>query len=370
MLDAPLRNTPASSCWLYLLSMLLLLACLTPRLAGAQQATASPQSPAAQSRSGANAYTLPPDKLARAIALNRIRNILDIAAGLWSIAFLWLILSLRIAASLDAWTERLATRRWLQGLVFFAILLIVLSLAGLPIDLYAHTVSRAYGISVQGWPGWFADQAKSLGLTLVLGAPVLLLFNWIVRRWPRRYWLAAWAVTVPLMVLSLYVAPLFEPLFNTYEPLAGNHAALVAKLETVVARTGTSIPPDRMFLMKASGKTNGLNAYVDGIGPTKRIVVWDTTAGRIPDDQILFIFAHESGHYVLNHIPRMLAAGAFGLFFCYWLCAAVATRLAARFGPRWGLTAPEDANRPQNLLAGRAGFVVLLLAITTAGFVF
>ena len=78
-----------------------------------------------------------------------------------------------------------------------------------------------------------------------------------------------------------------------------------------------------MFLMNASEKTNGLNAYVNGIGATKRIVVWDTTAGRIPDDEVMFIFGHESGHYVLNHIPKVLAGSAPALFFVYWACAAL-----------------------------------------------
>jgi STE24 endopeptidase len=95
-----------------------------------------------------------------------------------------------------------------------------------------------------------------------------------------------------------------SPSFNQYEPLAKNHAALVADLEKVVARTGTNIPPDRMYLMKASEKSNGINAYVSGIGATKRIVVWDTTADRIPNDEIMMVFAHESGHYVLEPHPQ------------------------------------------------------------------
>ena len=119
-----------------------------------------------------------------------------------------------------------------------------------------------------------------------------------------------------------------------------------------------------MFLMKASLKTNGLNAYVSGIGSTKRIVVWDTTAGRIPDDEVLFIFGHESGHYVLHHIPKMLAISAVGLFFVYWACAAFAAWLARRFGARWRLGG-EDGASP---LSSRAGFVVLLFAISLAGF--
>jgi Zn-dependent protease with chaperone function len=158
------------------------------------------------------------------------------------------------------------------------------------------------------------------------------------------------------------VSPLLEPIFNKYEPLSKDHAALVGELEKVAARTGTNIPPERMYLMLASVKTNGLNAYVSGLGATKRIVVWDTTAGRVPDDEVMFVFGHESGHYVLNHIPKMLFGMALGLFFVYWGCAWFAAWLVRRFGARWRL----DATAP---LASRAGFVVLLFAISLAGFV-
>jgi Zn-dependent protease with chaperone function len=334
----------------------------------APQATAQPQ-PA--QTSAQSAYTLPPDKLAKAIALSRIRNILDIGGSVWGVVFLWLLLATRAAAGLAAWSERLSRRGWLQGLIFFAALLVVLTLANLPFDVYGHHVSRSYGISVQGWGGWLVDQAKSLALTLAVGAPVLLLFNWIVRRWPRRYWLAGWAIALPLLVLSTFVEPLIEPLFNHYEPLAAHHAGLVAKLEQVVARTGTDIPPDRMYLMKASEKSNGLNAYVSGIGPTKRIVVWDTTAGRIPDDEIQFVFAHESGHYVLHHIPKGIALTAVALFFVFWACARFAAWLTRRFGPRWRLPQTEVKTEVQTEapLSSRAGFAVLVFAVTLAGFV-
>jgi Zn-dependent protease with chaperone function len=313
-----------------------------------------------------HAYSLPPDKLAKAIALGRIRNILDLGGSLWELAVLWLLLATGAAAAIEARTERFSRRRWLQGLIFFAIFVLVTTLADLPLDAYAHHVSRGYGISVQGWGGWLIDQAKGLGLSLALGPPVLLLFNWIVGRWPRRYWLGAWAATLPLMVLSVFVGPLFEPIFNSYEPLAKNHPALVAELEKVVARTGTHIAPDRMFLMKASEKSNGLNAYVSGLGATKRIVVWDTTAGRIPDDEVMFVFAHESGHYVLNHIPKGLTVAAIALFFVYWACAGFASCLIRRFGARWRLGPRAGVTSP---LATRAGFVVLLFAVSIAGFV-
>ena len=345
------------------------------------------------SQSNTQAYTLPPDKLVKATALGRTRNILGIVASLWDLAVIGLLLATCTAAALESWATDISHRRWLQGVIFFAAFLIILALADLPLDIYAHHVSLSYAISVEPWLPWLIDMTKSLGLTLAVGVPVLMLFNWIVRRWPRRYWLVCWAVAIPLIVLSTFLEPLAEPIFNQYEPLAKNHAALVAALEKVVARTGTNIPPDRMFLMKASEKSNGINAYVSGIGATKRIVVWDTTADRIPNDEIMMVFAHESGHYVLNHIPKGIAISAVVFFFVFWLFAQVAAWLVRRRGESWGIAkadslvqeemprAPflrgfvrkggrERSSHPQsfNPLSTRTGFVALLFVASVANF--
>jgi Zn-dependent protease with chaperone function len=316
--------------------------------------TAAPPPPANTQQ----AYTLSPDKLAKAIALSRIRDILAITGAIWGLVFLWILLATHAWSGIEAWAKRVAARRWIQGVLFFFAFFILTTLASLPFDWYGEHVSRSYGISVQGWGSWFGDQAKALVLTLLIGTLVLLLFNWIVRRWPRRYWFGVWVATLPILVLTLFVEPLLEPIFDKFEPLSQSYPQLVQELEQVVARTGTNIPPSRMYLMKASLKTNALNAYVSGVGATKRIVVWDTTAGRIPDDEVLFVFGHESGHYVLHHIPKMLAGYAIALFFVYWACAACASWLVRRYGARWHI---EE-------LSSRAGFVVLLFVISIAAF--
>jgi len=204
-----------------------LLAGLLPGACTAQPANAPASAagqPPTKAQPAGQAYSLPPDKLAKAIALSRIRNILEFAGALWGLAVLWLLLATRAAAGLEAWTQRICARRWLQGLLFFAAFLVITGLAGLPLDVYAHQVSRSYGISVQGWGSWLGDQGKALGLSVLMGAPALVFFNWIVRRWPRRYWLGAWVATLPLLVLSGFASPLLEPIFNKYEPLAEHHA--------------------------------------------------------------------------------------------------------------------------------------------------
>lgn len=305
------------------------------------------------------AYSLPPDKLAQAVALNRIQLTLEIVGTLWGLAVLWILLASRAASGLERWAQRRTRRRWIQGLLFFAAFIVVVTIASFPLDAIGHAASRHYGISVQHWPGWFGDWAKSLAISLVIGSLILLLFNWIVRVSPRRYWIWVWFITLPLIVASVFLSPLvIDPLFNKFEPLQNTHPALVSKLEEVVAKTGTHIPPDRMFLMKASLKSNGLNAYVTGIGATKRFVMWDTATDRLPDDEVLFIFGHESGHYVLNHIPKMLSITAVALFFVFWACARFAEWMVRRYGPRWQIES----------VAGRAGFLTLIFAVSIAGF--
>ncbi len=351
-----------------MLYLAMLLTGLTPRhcygqSAPAQAAPATTVAPAQPA--GTQAYSLPPEKLAKAITLSHIRLALEIAGSLWGLVFLWLLLSLRWAAGLAAWTERLLRRRWMQGLLFFAVYLVIGALADLPLNVAGHAVSRHYGISIQGWGGWLGDLAKGLGLSLLFGTPILLLFNWLVRSYPRSYWVRIWLFALPLILISVFASPLLDPIYNKFEPLTKTHSALVAKLETVVARTGTKIPPERMFLMKASAKSNGLNAYVTGVGATKRFVMWDTATDRLPDDEVLFIFGHESGHYVLNHIPKKLGGMTAGMFFVLWASAGFAGWLARRNNARWQLGG-LDGTSP---LASRQGFLVLLFALSVAGLI-
>ncbi len=340
---------------------LLLLAAPRPLLRSQAAPAGAPASAQAQHPQPASeqAYSLPPDKLAQAIKLNKIRLALEIIGTFWGLAVLWILLASRFAAGIEDWARGLVRFRWIQGLLFFAVFFVISAVASLPLDSIGHAVSRHYGISVQGWPSWFGDQGKGLAISVIFGSLVMLLFNWLVRVSPRRYWVWGWAISLPLIVASIFLSPLvIDPLFNKFEPLMNTHAALVDKLETVVAKTGTHIPPGRMFLMKASLKSNGLNAYVTGIGATKRFVMWDTATDRLPDDEVLFIFGHESGHYVLNHIPKMLAIMAAGLFFVFWACARFAEWMVRRYGVRWRIDS----------VASRAGFLTLLFAFSIAGF--
>src|SRR5205823_10908286 len=98
-----------------------------------------------------------------------------------------------------------------------------------------------------------------------------------------------------------------DPLFFKFEPLLPKNPQLVEQIEKVVQRAGIDIPPDRMFQMNASSKYTGLNAFVEGFGSTKRVVVWDTMLQKSSIPETLVVFGHEMGHYVLLHIPKQTA---------------------------------------------------------------
>ena len=165
----------------------------------------------------------------------------------------------------------------------------------------------------------------------------------VLRRSPRRWWFYFWLANIPVVVLVIFIAPVFlDPLFNKFEPLTDHHADLVDQIERVVHRGGMQIGHDRMFEMKASEKTTQLNAYVTGFGSTKRVVVWDTTMEHLTTPQTLFVFGHEMGHYVLSHIPKILTLYLLLFLVLFYLSYLVCNWLLARCGARWSIGSLSD----------------------------
>lgn len=329
--------------------------------ASAQPSTANGAATASSSRPRRAAYTLPPDKLAKAIQLTRLRAILSFGGTAWSLLALLAALWLRWPVALRDWAERTATRQWLQGILFLVPALVFLTAVSLPFDIYGQHIERVYGLSVQSWKSWSADQFKGLLLSLVVLTPILLLLFWIVRRSPRRWWVWFWLCTLPITVFAVFISPIWiEPLFNHFSPLQQSDPQLVAQLEQLAHHAGLDIPPSRMFLMRASEKVTGLNAYVTGIGASKRIVVWDNTIQKLPPDEILFVVGHEMGHYVLNHIYKALAFTALVLLLLLGLAYCSVGWLIQRFRAQWQIRDTSDW----------AALAVLLLVFSVASFLF
>ena len=288
-------------------------------------------------------YTLPPDKLAKALVLYHAGNWAYFGGTAWTIFALWLLLRLGAGSAIDNLAARLTPRRWLQGLIVAPLWLLILTAINLPISLALHQLNLRYGISVEPWSMWWADFGKSLALTLIFGTAVLTVLYALIRRSPRRWWLWFWILALPVEAIAVFIVPIvIDPLFDHFSPLAKADPALVDQLERVAARGHLHIPPSRMYIMDASAKVTGPNAYVTGFGASKRIVVWDTTIGEMPISQILAVYGHEQGHYVLHHIPKGMAFSAAMMFIFFWLAFRILRWAVPRIGNRWHISSIDD----------------------------
>ena len=309
-------------------------------------------------------YSLSAADLAKAQHLASVHTTTHFANEIWSILQLVLLLWLGVIAWMRDRALRTGRNRWLQGYTFLFLFLLAGFLLDLPLDLYEHHVSRVYGLSIQGWGSWFGDQAKSFALGWLIGGLVLMLLFWIIRKVPNRWWLVFWCFTIPLTLFGLFIMPYVEPLFFHYEPLVKTQPALVQRLEEVAQRGHMNIPPERMFLMRASAKLTTLNADVEGFGHSKRVVVWDTSIQKFTPDEILFVFGHESGHYVLGHITRGILISIVSMFVLLYLGFRFVRWAIARFGPRWRIPAQEDWGAVAVLLLAFAIFSAVIEPIS------
>ena len=299
---------------------------------------------------------LTPDQLLRAVALSHWRTALYFGGTAWTVIALDALVPMRAGAVMARIGERISGKKWVQGLAVAPLWLLILTAIGLPLTVLGHHVSLEYGLSVEPWAAWWSDFGKSAALTVGVGTLVLSVLYALMRRAPRRWWLWFWVFTVPVVVLGTFLEPLvIDPLFNHFTPLAQSDPALVAQLERVADRGGLRIPPSRIYLMDASRKVTGPNAYVTGIGASKRIVVWDTTLQVESPNEILFTYGHEQGHYVLHHIPKGIAFSAVVIFIFYWIGFRLLRRLVQGHGPRWGI---ESVDSWTSL-----GLVLLLLTV-------
>ena len=288
-------------------------------------------------------YTLPPEKLKPAQELFRARTLLHFVGEGWGILQLVLLLALGVPARIRNVAENLTKNRWGQGFVFVFLFLMAITLLNASLRTYGHHVAVAYGLSVQGWGSWVWDQVKGFLLTWLVASLLVMMLFWVIRKSPKHWWFWFWIPTMAGVLFGVFISPIVvDPLFNKFEPLQQRDPALVAELEKVVARSGVSLPPDRMFFMQASRKVTSLNAYVTGFGPSKRLVLWDTTIAAATPDELSGVFGHELGHYALHHIVRGLLFTAVLLLVAFFLGQKMTEWLLSRYGARWRIRSQND----------------------------
>ena len=288
-------------------------------------------------------YTLSEDRYEKAVAYNRAGYTLYFVSYFISIAAVFLVLQLGISAKFRDFAERISGRWLPQALIFVPLLILTLDVIELPLRLYWHGLSLRYEQSVQPWGSWLWDWSKQELIGTALAIVCALILFTMIRRSPRRWWLYSWLAALPVFLGYIFIGPwVVDPLFHKFEPLGREYPQLVQSIEKLTQNAGVPVPADRIFLMRASEKSNEINAYVTGLGASKRVVVWDTTIAKSSNDETLFIIGHELGHYVLGHVWKGFTYGAFGLLAALYLIFRGMHWMLGRWGSDWKLYGIED----------------------------
>jgi STE24 endopeptidase len=193
------------------------------------------------------------------------------------------------------------------GAVAGAALATTLSLPPLPLRAIARRRAIAVGLATQTWSDWFKDLAKATAIEAVLAAGAAGAITAVSRRYPRTWWLPAAAGSVAVGAgLSALAPVVLDPIFNDFTPLpAGETRDDV--LELAVA---AGVRVGEVYSVDASRRTTAANAYVTGLGPTKRVVLFDTLLDRYSRDEVRTVVAHELAHVRNRDIARGVAYAA------------------------------------------------------------
>lgn len=263
---------------------------------------------------------------------------------LWSalvtVVAAWLTLRLGWSARFSAWAGRVTKRRWLRPALYALPWTIVSFLLVLPWSVYAGWYrENQYDLMNLSLGGWLGEQAIALVVTILFTAILLTVLFAVIRAAPRSWWLwGAGAVTV-LIALSVMVAPVFiSPLFNTYKPM---EAGPLRDRILAMARAH-DVPADNVWVFDQSKQHKRISANVSGLGPTIRISLNDNLLGRSTPAEVESVMGHELGHYVLNHIPKSVAALALIMALAFFLTWWLTPRLLARWGGGWGVKSVDD----------------------------
>jgi STE24 endopeptidase len=203
---------------------------------------------------------------------------------------------------------------WGEAIAFSALVAFIGSLVATPIAFWrGYLHERRWGFSTQTLGGWVSDRAKGVAIGMALTVIPMLGLIASVHVFPSWWPLVAAVGGAAIVFVVTFLAPvLLEPVFNRFAPLRDD--ALAEDLRQLADRAG--VPVRDVLVADASRRTTKHNAYVSGIGKTRRVVVWDTLLDRGEPGEVRLVVAHELGHRRFRHVAigTAIAMGGTALF--------------------------------------------------------
>lgn len=257
----------------------------------------------------------------------------------------------------NSWVVSLTDSVVWQTILFVMGLSVVSTVLNIPFDYYAtFRIEGKYGFNKTTRRVYWLDTVKELFLSLVLGGVLLALVVWFYTWAGTYFWLYAWgAVTLFSVFMAMFYSQLIVPLFNKQTPLQAG--SLRDKIQAFAEKVGFKL--DNIYVIDGSKRSTKANAYFTGLGPKKRVVLYDTLIDELTEEEIVAVLAHEVGHYKKRHTLRSMVVSVIQMGVLFWLfslCVNNAALSEALGGDRayfqLGLIAFVILYSPVNLILG------------------
>jgi len=205
---------------------------------------------------------------------------------------------------IDTVARSISNNQIIQGLIFVGIIIIAVVLIGIPFSLYStFHIEEKYGFNKTTPKTFVLDLAKTLLLTILIGAPIMALVFWFFIKFEGMAWLYCWIAITAFQIILTFLAPiLIMPLFNKFISL--KDCELKDEIEQYAAKEKFKMKG--VFTMDGSKRSSKSNAYFTGIGKSRRIVLFDTLIENQTKEELTSVLAHEMGHYKKKHILKMI----------------------------------------------------------------
>ena len=227
----------------------------------------------------------------------------------FSLVVFLLVLFLGGFARLDEWVHNLTENVYLQSLLFFGVLGLAMDLISLPFQLYdTFVIEEKFGFNKTTPKTFVLDKLKGWLVSIVLGGGILLFIQWAFVATNNWFWLIVMGgLSFFMIFMAMFYTQLIVPLFNKLTPL--EEGELKNAIEQFAQKTGFEL--DNIYVIDGSKRSTKANAYFSGLGPKKRIILYDTLINDLTTEEIVAVLAHEVGHYKKRHIIKGLAMSLF-----------------------------------------------------------
>jgi STE24 endopeptidase len=257
------------------------------------------------------------EQLAEARQYGRLELICDLADKAIDLAYLS-VFALVATIPLDNWLAQFVERDWLRWGVMFLLVTLGHLAVSFPLSYYAgHKLEHRFGMSKLTFAGWIWRYLKRNVLAVVFGLLLMLAVFGVIRWTGPWWWLVSAGGSFLVSVVIAQLAPvLIMPLFYKIERI--DKPELAGRMQRLAHGTGLAI--EGVYRMDMSRETVKANAMLAGLGRTRRVIMGDTLLDGFSPDEIEVIFAHEIGHHVHRHIPKLIAAGIAFMLAGFWAC--------------------------------------------------